>query len=452
MESECTPYFQDWFSASDFRARRERIYDAIGAKAIAVIQGAAPVSGFEVFRQTNELFYLCGVEVPQVCLVLDGRRRISSIYLPPPDTEHAAKDGAELTAGDEELLYRLTGVEEVFPLARLEENLCRAETIFTPQNPAEGNMACQDTLRRAAKLTAADPWGNQPSRESFFMGLLRQRFPNVRIENLSPILDLARSVKDRREIELMRHTGNLTAVAVSEAMRGTKPGLLEFQLGAIAEYVYRLNGARGAGYRPIIASGANIWLIHYYRNNYRLSAGDLVLMDVAPDVYNYTSDIGRMWPVNGKYSDEQRQLYGFIVELHKALLSRLRPGVLPNQVSAEAREIVRPLAARMKFKNAAHERGVMKALESDGHLTHPVGMAVHDVGTYKNAPFKPGCVFALDPQMWIPEEKIYIRVEDTVAITENGVENFTATAPLELDDVEAHMRKSNGMIQMFPPL
>jgi len=261
-----------------------------------------------------------------------------------------------------------------------------------------------------------------------------------------------RSTKSPCEIDLMRQAGKLTALAVAEAMRATRPGLYEHQLGAIAEYVYRLNGARGAGYRPIIASGANIWTIHYYRNNCRLKDGDLVLMDVAPDLLNYTSDIGRMWPVNGKYSEEQRQLYGFIVELHKALLSRLRPGVMGAQVSAEAREIVRPLVHRMKFKNAAHERGVMKALESDGHLTHWVGMAVHDVGKYKDEPLKPGCVFALDPQMWIPEEKLYIRVEDTVAITESGVENLTPQAPLELDEVEAHIRQGCGMIQMFAPL
>jgi Xaa-Pro aminopeptidase len=120
-------------------------------------------------------------------------------------------------------------------------------------------------------------------------------------------------------------------------------------------------------------------------------------------------------------------------------------------VSKEAREEIRPLVAKMKFKNAAHEAGVHKALESDGHLTHTVGMAVHDGGTYKNEPFKPGCVFALDPQMWIPEEKIYIRVEDTVAITETGVENLTAAAPLELDDVEKWMRQP-GMIQAFGPI
>ena len=175
-------------------------------------------------------------------------------------------------------------------------------------------------------------------------------------------------------------------------------------------------------------------------------------MDVAPDVANYTNDIGRMWPVNGKYDDLQRQLYGFMVELHKALLKCLRPGVLPAHVSREARELVRPLVSRMKFKNPNHERGVMKALESDGHLTHLVGMAVHDVGAYKTEPFKPGCVFALDPQMWIPEEKIYIRVEDTVVITETGVESLTSAAPLELDDVESHMRGTSGMLQLFPPL
>lgn len=451
MELKGTKFFQDWFGAADFRARHQRVYDAIGDRAMALIQGAGPVGGFEVFRQTNELFYFCGVEVPHAILLLDGRTRTTSLYLPPRDAEHAAKDGEEFSSDDAQELKKLTGVDGVFPLGRLESDIGGAEILFTPHQPAEGNMACQDTLRAAAKPIASDPWGNQPPREEFFIGLLRKRCPKATIEDLSPILNAMRASKDRRELDVMRRAGKLTAAAVAEAMRATRPGLTEYQLGAIAEYVYRLNGARGAGYRPIIAAGANIWTIHYYRNNCVLRDGDLVLMDVAPDLCNYTSDIGRMWPVNRKYSDRQRRLYGFMVELHKALLSRMRPGVMANQVSAEARELVRPLVGRMKFENAAEGRGVLKALESDGHLTHPVGMAVHDVGAYKTAALKPGCVFALDPQMWIPEEKIYIRVEDTVAITETGVENFTSAAPLELDEVEAKVGRE-GMIQSYPPV
>jgi Xaa-Pro aminopeptidase len=444
------PYFQTGFTAQDFRARHQRIYEIIGSESFAVVQGGAPVGGFEVFRQTNELFYLTGLEVPQAYLLLDGAKRKSRLYLPRRDAKHAASEGDELTADDGDLLIRLTGVDDVADLSALESDLRKAAVIYTPHSPAEGNMACQDTLRRAAKLIAVDPWGNQPSRETFFIGLLRQRAASARIADLSPALDAMRAVKTPSEIEIMRWAGKLTALAVNEAIRSTRPGVYEYQLGAIAEYVYRLNGGRGASYRPIIAGGSNIWFIHYYRNNCPLKAGDLVLMDVAPDVCNYTSDIGRMWPVNGKYDDQQRQLYGFMVELHKALLRHLRPGVLPAQVSKEAREEIRPLVAKMKFKNPFYEAGVRKALESDGHLTHTVGMAVHDNGTYKSEPFKPGCVFALDPQMWIPEEQLYIRVEDTVAITETGVENLTSAAPLELDDIEKLMREP-GMIQAFGP-
>ena len=127
----------------------------------------------------------------------------------------------------------------------------------------------------------------------------------------------------------MRRTGRLSARAVAEAMRSTRPGVSEYQLGAVADYFYPRNGARGEGYRPIIAAGANIWHVHYYRCDGALRDGDLVLMDYAPDLCHYTNDIGRMWPVNGMYSPVQRELYGFMVEYHKAVLARIRPGVLP---------------------------------------------------------------------------------------------------------------------------
>src|ERR1700722_17897814 len=303
------PYFQTGFTAQDFRARHQQFYGIIGKEAVAVVQGGPPVGGFEVFRQTNELFYLTGLEVPQAYLLLDGRKQTSRLYLPRRDAKHAASEGDELTADDAALLIKLIGVDDVAALSALEDDLRGAAVIYTPHNPAEGNMACQDTLRTAARLTAADPWGNQPPRETFFIELLRQRVASARIADLSPVLDAMRAVKTPSEIEMMRWAGKLTALAVAEAMRSTRPGVYEYQLGAIAEYVYRLNGGRGASYRPIIAGGSNIWFIHYYRNNCQLKAGDLVLMDVAPDVCNYTSDIGRMWPVNGKYDDQQRQLY-----------------------------------------------------------------------------------------------------------------------------------------------
>ena len=117
-----------------------------------------------------------------------------------------------------------------------------------------------------------------------------------------------RLIKDSTEVCWMRMAGELTARAVNLAMKSTKPGMFEFQLGAIADAVFLTGGATRGGYRPIIATGENIWNAHYFRNNTVLSDGELVIMDYAPDLHYYTSDIGRMWTVNGSYSAVQREL------------------------------------------------------------------------------------------------------------------------------------------------
>src|SRR6185295_8777097 len=130
--------------------------------------------------------------------------------------------------------------------------------------------------------------------------------------DLSPILDELRLIKSPRELELLRRAGTLSALAVREAMRSTRPGLREHHLEAVARYLFRLNGATGEGYCAIVASGAHIWHPHYFRNDDDLRDGDLVLMDYAPDFRYYTSDIGRMWPVNGRFDAVQRELYEFM--------------------------------------------------------------------------------------------------------------------------------------------
>ncbi|MCX7683359.1 MAG: aminopeptidase P N-terminal domain-containing protein [Anaerolineae bacterium] len=426
------------FPAEEFIARRERIFDAIGA-AYALLQGAPAPRGYVVFRQTNEFFYCCGLETPQAYLLLNGAERRATLYLP-------ERGGAQLGEGappgleDADLVKAITGVDEVCPREALIEHLAAAKVVYTPHAPAELRAATRDGLQWADQMAARDPWDGQPAREQRFIALLRSRFPRIEVRDLTPILDDLRSVKSPREIAVMRRAGLLCALAVREAMRVTRPGLFEYQLGALANYIYAVNGAQGEGYRPIIASGENIWHIHYFRNDCPLKDGDLVLMDVAPECNYYTSDIGRMWPVNGTYAPWQRELYGYIVEYHKTLLAHIRPGVTPEQVLDEAAAAMHPVWENWRFSKDIYREGARRTLGFRGHLSHPVGMAVHDDGDYHHRPLRPGTVFSVDPQMWIPEERLYIRVEDTVAVTEDGIENLTAAAPLELDDVEALMR------------
>ena len=415
------PFFQADFPIEEFAERRGRIAEAIGVGAVAVLRGGIATGAFDIFRQTNEFYYLSGVEVPHACLIIEGGSGRTRLYLSHGDPHLAASEGKELNCDDAEMAIAVTGVQDVRPLVALAGDLTASSRIYTPLSPGEARMQCRDTLKHARKQRLADPWEDSLSAEERFRDRLAMAHPGAEILDLSPILDRLRLIKSPNEIAMMRRAGKLTAMAVLEAMRATRPGMMEFQLGAIADYIYLLNGAKCGGYRPIIPGGAGIWNGHYYRNNRPLKDGDLVLMDYAPDVGCYTSDIGRIWPINGKYSDWQRELYGYIVEYHKVLLQTIRPGLTAAEIHAEAAERMRPVVESTHWSDPAFERSAGATLDFKGHLSHPVGMAVHDVGSYHSAPLVPGVVFALDPQIWVSEKKLYIRVEDTVVVTETGV-------------------------------
>jgi len=440
--------FQGDFTKDELAARRARVAGDLSSGSIAVLQGAPKESGHELFRQTNDFYYLCGVEVPHSYLTIDASG-VSTLYLPLQSEDQREKEGALLSSDRSEEAIQLTGVDRVLGLEDLEAQLEMHKALYVPMRPAEGFWMSWDTLRRANKDAQTDPWDGRLDRSGAFVESLRDCFPDVDLKDLNPILDDLRLVKTGTECELVRRAGKLTAVGILEAMKSTTPGVMEYQLDAVMRYVYLAGGSRDVGYRAIIAGGDNAWYGHYNANDQPLKDGDLVLVDCAPDYRYYTSDIGRMWPVNGTYSPVQRELYGFIVHYHQVLLDVIRPGVLAADICREAADRMRPVVEETTFSKEIYKASALRSLDKM-HLTHPVGMAVHDVGHYKDDPLRAGLVITLDPMMWIPEERLYIRVEDTLLMTEDGYENLTQDAPLDLDDVEQTM-KDDGMLVSFPP-
>jgi Xaa-Pro aminopeptidase len=171
-----------------------------------------------------------------------------------------------------------------------------------------------------------------------------------------------------------------------------------------------------------------------------------VLFDHAPDYRYYTSDIGRMWPVSGGWEPWQLELYGYIVAYHRELLARLRPDATAAEVLDGASAAMRPVVERTAWSKPAYEAAARGALEFRGHLSHPVGMSVHDVGEYRDGPLRSGHVFTVDPMLWVPEERLYVRVEDTVAIVDGGLENLTGFVPVDPDEIVAVMAEP-GLLQ-----
>ena len=288
--------------------------------------------------------------------------------------------------------------------------------IYTPFAPAENYAISRGEAVSAARAQVADYWDQRPSEELNFVHLLQTRL-DAEVRDLTPILDELRSVKSPREIDLIRRASQIAALGLVEAMKATEPGVYEYHLDAAARYVFLANGARLDGYRSITAAGmANIVNGHYFRNTSELKAGDLVLMDYAPDFRYYTSDVGRMWPVNGTFTPEQRALLGIILEYRNAIISRIRPGVSSQQVMEEATRgdgagvrALDVLQARARAGRARHGAHRRRRVLASGRL------AVHDVGGRPN-PLRAGQVFSIDPQLWMKDaggqNLLYMRYED----------------------------------------
>ncbi|MBN1581665.1 MAG: aminopeptidase P N-terminal domain-containing protein [Anaerolineae bacterium] len=441
--------YQNHFSREEFQARRAQVYEAIGPDAVALVRGGAKNPGHGPFWQDKDFYYLCGVEVPHAYLLIDGASQTSTLFLAHQSEKQKESEGEILCAENADLGQELTGIEQVMGIDLLARHLEKVHVLYTPMRQGEGPGTSSDTLWRAQQEVVSDPWDGRPDRMRHFVATLRERCPTTELRDLSPVLDELRLIKSEQELVLLRRAGKLSALGVIEAMRSTRPDVFEYQLDATMRYHYLVNGARDIGYHPIIAGGANAWYGHYSANNCRLQDGDLVLIDCAPDYGYYTSDIGRMWPVNGIYTPLQRELYGFIVKYHKVLLSLIRPGLTDVQIQHEAAKKMTRVVEETTFSKDIYEAAARRALIFPYHMSHCVGMAVHDVGHYRGEALRPGMVFALDPMMWIPEEKLYIRVEDTVVVTQDGIENLTADAPLELDDVETLMQEP-GLLDRFP--
>jgi Xaa-Pro aminopeptidase len=458
---EGVPLFTQDFTPQEFAARRAKVYDAVG-EGFALVQGAPSPSGYTRFRQSNEFYYLCGVEVPHAYLLLSGAQRTAALYLPHRNEARERSEGKLLSAEDAELVKRLSGVEAVYGVELLGEHLGRfaqrsqTRVLWTPFGPAEGMAMSRDLAVRAVADSSSDPWDGTASREARLVAALRARFPQFEVRDLTPALDSARLIKSPREIELIRKATRLSGLALLEAMRSTAPGLTEYELDAVAKYVYYRHGAQGDAYYSLVASGPNAVFPHYNAGKRVMRDGELLLMDYAPDYGYYMSDVTRMWPVGGRFSPWQRELYGFYLECYRAVLSHIRPGATAGEIIGEAAADMRRVLARTKFSKPVYEAGAREFVESYERsaagpcpsLGHWVGMATHDVGR-DCGPLRAGMVFTIEPALRVPEENVYIRLEDVIVVGEKEAEVLTTFVPMDIEGVERLMREE-GMLQRYP--
>ena len=438
------PLFTGAFPPGEFAERRARVMERIDDGA-AIIQGTTELATYHKFRQNNQFFYLTGVEVPRAILVIDGRAKRSTLFLLPRDERAERSEGPVLTPGAE--AARVTGVDEVRPRdqfeAVLEKLAAEGRTLYLPHRPEALGAGTPGYSIGHEKASLDDPWDGRPSREKVFIGKIDARAPNSTIEDLDPILDAMRLVKSPREAATVRESTRIAGLAIQELMRSARPGMYEYELEAIADYEFKRHNAQGIAYFALVASGSNAAFPHYHAAQSRTEDGQLVLVDYGPDYHYYAADVTRMFPINGTFSPWQREIYGIYLKLYQALMTSIRPRVAPRDILRDAATKMDAIMAAYPFTDpkikAAAERFVAGYHNpSRNSLGHWVGMEVHDV----TAPYEvlqPGMVFTIEPALTIPEDMVYIRLEDTILITQTGYENMSSFLPVEIADIEKLM-------------
>jgi Xaa-Pro aminopeptidase len=374
-------------------ARRAALLDRIG-EGVAVVRAATPRS-LEVdypqdsdYRESNDFFYLTGLEAPGGRLVLVARKGgpdSTILYLPEPDPGRRRWTGSSPAPGAE--ASRLSGIAEVRAIPG-------------------------DSTRMALGRRGLEP---------------------VSARQLEWELAALRQVKDAEEIRRLRRAMAITADALLEGMAAAEPGMHEYELEALIEYGFRRRGAERVGFPSIVGSGLNGTVLHYDENRRRMEAGELVVIDVGAEYGYYSADLTRTLPVSGQFSSRQRQLYDLVLGAQEAAIAEVRPGTDLGTVDRTARAYLRD-----------RSRGLCGGFGCDRYfihgLSHWLGMNVHDPGSYSRR-LEPGMVLTVEPGIYIPAESLGIRIEDVVLVTPQGGEVLSSGLPRSAEGVEQAMAR-----------
>jgi Xaa-Pro aminopeptidase len=383
------------------------------------------------FHQHRNIFYLSGVDQEESILVLfpdaKNQKHKEILFLKETNDHIAIWEGAKLnkiqateTSGVQ-TVYWLDEFESVF-----EQLMSEAKTVYFNNN---------NHYRQAVEME---------TREDRFIKTVKQKFPNHKIEHNFPIMEVLRGVKEQEEIALIQNACDITEKGFKRVLGFVKPGVMEYEIEAEYAHEFLKNRSKGFAYTPIIGSGYNACVLHYIENNQICKAGDMLLMDVGAEYANYSSDMTRTIPVSGRFTARQKAVYQAVLNVKNEATKMLLPGTLWEEYHVEVGKLMTSellglgLIDRADVQNENPERPAYKKHFMHG-TSHHMGLDTHDFGPLKT-PMKANMVFTVEPGIYIPEEKMGIRLEDDVVIQPKGTPiNLMKNIPIEIDEIEMLM-------------
>ncbi|HBU77633.1 MAG TPA: X-Pro aminopeptidase [Muricauda sp.] len=426
-------YFQ--IDSNLFVKNRKKFMAQMRPKSIAVFNSndIYPIGADSTlpFEQDRDLFYLCGADQEETILLLfpeamDPKHR-EILFVRETNDHIAVWEGAKLT---KEKATEVSGIETVYWLTDFDkiffDLMTEADTIYFNTN---------EHYRQAVETQ---------TREDRFIEKCKKEYPAHQWAKSNPILQNIRGVKEPEEIELMQKACDITEKGFRRILGFVKPGVWEHEIEAEFLHEFVRNRSKGFAYSPIIASGGNANVLHYLENNQEVKDGDMILLDLAAEYANYSSDMTRTIPANGRFTDRQKQVYSAVLRVKNEATKMLVPGTIWAEFHKEVGKLMTSelmglgLLDKADVQNENPDWPAYKKYFMHG-TSHHIGLNTHDYGELKT-PMKANMVFTVEPGIYIPAEGMGIRLEDDVVIQEKGEPfNLMRNIPIEIEEIEELM-------------
>ena len=418
--------------SSDYHARREKLAAKLdgGVALLFAPPEAEGPNDIYGYRPDNNFYYLTGWPEPGAAVLVAAAREGTNnnparpyteiLFLPKRNYSQEKWTGAKL-GPDDPKAAQITGFERVEPLENLRDELVKvvpARTKIYTDVPA--------------------PEEESNSKEALHWLQTANSFPvGTSYDDIRPLLGSLRTVKDARELDLIRKAVNASIAAQLAAIRAIKPGVTEREISSLFQYEWGKRGCERPAYAPIVGSGLNSTVLHYSDDSGTIHSGDLVLMDAAGEYSLYASDITRTVPASGKFTPRQREIYDIVLGAQKAAMAAFQSG--KSHLQRNQPDSIHDVAFNYINTHGKDLHGEPLGKYFFHGLGHYVGLNVHDPGDY-SVPLGPGMVFTIEPGIYIPEEKIGVRIEDMFYVDSNGkLIQFTESLPQKPDEIEKLM-------------
>lgn len=383
------------------------------------------------FEQHRDILHLTGVDQEESILVLfpdsSNPKHKEVLFLKETSELIAIWEGEKL---DKKNAFEVSGIKTVYWLQDF--------PIIFKQMMSEADGIYLNTNEHLRAKTEVE------TREDRFIKKVKSDYPAHKTYKSAPIMHKIRSVKDPIEIELMQRACNITKAGINRLLKYIKPGIWEHHIEAELVHEFIMNSSKGFAYTPIIASGKNACVLHYIENNKECKDGDVILLDVGAEYANYASDLTRCIPVNGRFTDRQKEVYNAVLHVKKEAEKLLVPGVMMADYHKQVGHLMEEQLVNLKLislddiKNQNPDWPAYKKYFMHG-TSHFIGLDTHDVGLW-NEPIHAGMVFTCEPGIYIPEEGLGIRLEDDLVVQQSGSPfNLMSEIPLEVEEIEDAM-------------